>query len=240
MEFNNTTNESGLIQDISFWTGVDLNEYTLKERTRQINQWYLTVVSWIFEADGRWQWDDANQTTRPCATANLVSGQQSYRVLRAIPSSSQDWLQVSRVEILDSNDNGIKLFPIDEKDIVGRDLNEFMNTNGIPQYYDFSGNSIFLYPATNYNKSNSLQIYFKRAPLKFNSTDTTKQPGFASIYHKILSLGASYDFALAKNLDNRDILRQEITVLKKGLKDFYSNRDKYEKTQLTRLKRNYK
>lgn len=238
MKFNNNTTDS-LIADITFWTGSDLVEYSLDERTRNVNQWYLQTASWIFEADGRWQWDDANQTDRPCATTSLVSGQKDYQVLTANPNSTQDWLQVERVELLDENGDTYKLRPLDQKDISGS-LDEFMNTNGQPTYYDFKGNSIFLYPATNYAKENGLNIYFKRSPLQFISTDTTKQPGFASPYHRILSLGASYDFAVKMSLNNAGAIRQELEILKKGLKDFYSNRDKYEKLQLKRAYKSYK
>jgi len=239
MKYSDETNLQGLIQDITFWTGADTSEYPLAERNRNINQWYLQTAAWIFEADGRWQWDDANQTNRPCATTNLVSGQKGYQVLTASPSSGKDWLQVDRVELTDENDNEYKLHPLDQND-TGSALDEFMETNGTPKHYDFRGNSIFLYPASDYDKDAGLSIYFKRSPLQFESTDTTKQPGFASPYHRILSLGASYDFALSKGLKNTNSIRQELEILKKGLKDFYRNRDKYEKLQLKRVHKSYK
>ena len=226
--------------DISFITGTGTSEYEAADRVRNVNNWYLQVASWIFEADGRWQWDDANQTNMPSATTNLVSDQKDYLILAASPSSGQDWLQIDRVEITDDNDEQREIMPLDQTDLKGVALDEFMDTPQQPEYYDFRGNSIFLYPAPNYNKSGGLTVYFKRSPLLFATTDTTKQPGFATPYHKILSLGASYDWAVSKGDNNIDRIRQELEILKKGLKDFYSKRDKYEIPKLKRRYSSYK
>lgn len=240
MEFSDTNKKQGLIQDITFLTGVDTDAFTIEDRTRNINQWYSQVASWIFETDGRWQWDDTNHTDRPMATTGLVSGQQEYQILSASPDSGKDFLQLERVEIISSDDIKKKLYPLDQKDIRGRSLEEFLDENGTPQYFDLRGSSIFLYPASDYDKSSGLRIYFKRSPLEFSSDDTTKEPGFAKPYHRILSLGASYDWAVAKNENNVNMLRQELEQYKKGLKDFYRNRDKYEKLKINRVYKSYR
>jgi len=239
MVYSDTSTNLGLIQDITFLTGVGTTQYTLADRTRNINNWYLKTTSWIITADGRWQWDDANQTDRPCATTDLVNGQQDYKVIIGSPSTTQDWLEIDRVEILDSNGDAKVLTPIDQNDI-GQALTEFLDTDGTPRYFDFRGGSIFLYSAPNYNSTGGLTIYFKRSPLLFASTDTTKRPGFATPFHKILSLGASYDWAMAKNSGNRDVIRQELEILKNELIDFYSKRAKYERPRLSRAYKNYK
>ena len=54
MQFSDTTNNLGIIQDITFKTGVSTNQYTIADRTRNINNWYMRVTGWILEADGRW------------------------------------------------------------------------------------------------------------------------------------------------------------------------------------------
>lgn len=240
MVFSDTTNSLGLIQDITFITGAGLSQYEIEDRTRNINNWYLQVASWIFEADGRWQWDDANQTDRPCATTNLVKDQKGYGILSASPSAGKDWLEIERVEITDENGEEREIRPIDQTDLEGIALDEFMDSSGKPEYFDFRGGSVYLYPASNYNKDDSLTIYFKRSPLVFSSTDTTKTPGFATPFHKLLSLGASYDWALAKGDTNVDRIRQEIEVLKQNLKNFYSKRSKYERPKLTHKYTNFK
>jgi len=118
-------------------------------------------------------------------------------------------------------------------------MDEFEETDGVPKYFDFRGASVFLYPAPNYSQASSLIAYFNRAPLAFTASDTTKKPGFASIFHRILSLGASYDWNLTNKKDVNN-LRQEIAVMEEDIKQYYSKRDKYEKKMLTRAKGNFK
>jgi len=45
-----------------------------------------------------------------------------------------------------------------------------------------------------------LMVRGKRLPSYFASDDTTKEPGFNPLYHNYLSIGASYDFALANGM----------------------------------------
>ena len=239
MVYSDTSTNLGIIQDITFKTGVGTSQYTLADRTRSINNWYMKVVNWIIEADGRWQWDDTNQTDRPCASTDLVDGQQDYTVLNAKPSTIQDWLQIDRVEILDSNDNAIEITPIDQTE-VKQALTEFQDTDAQPMYYDFRGNSVYFYPAPNYDSTKGLTVYFKRAPLVFAASDTTKKPGFASTFHEILSLGAKYDWEVAKAPEKSEQTLRDITIMEQRIKQFYSKRNKYERPKLRRSINNYK
>lgn len=239
MVFSDTSKNLGLIQDITFLTKTNTTNYPTADRTRNINNWYSKVVSWIIQANGRWKWDDSNQTNRPTATANLVDGQQDYSVINKTPDADQDWLQIDRVDILDSDGNGIKLLPIDQSDI-GMALSEFNETDGTPKYFDFNGSNIFLYPAPNYDKASGLVASFNRAPLAFADTDTTKKAGFASIFHRVLSLGASYDWALVNSKNMVSNLREEIAVMKEDIKKHYGTRDKYEIKKIARAYQNFK
>jgi hypothetical protein len=250
MVFSDTSTNLGLIQSITFLSGADLNSYLVADRTRNINDWYGKVVSWIFEADGRWQWDDSNQTNSPTATADLVSGQKDYLLLTASPTASQDWLRPLRVEILDENDNKIALTSLDLHDIPFA-YDDYYSTNGTPEKFDVRDNSLYLFPAPDYNKTNGLIVYFQRAPLLFAASDTTKKPGFASIFHKVLSLGASYDWLFSKGDSVKaNQIKNEIEILnadgkviggiRKDIINFYSKRNKYEKPVIRRAYSNYK
>lgn len=192
------------------------------------------------EADGRWQWDDANHTNQPVATFDLVNGQEDYAVMVPAPTVLQDWLLVEQVEILDANDEGILLQPIDKRDPKVA-WSEFQEDNSTPRYYDFQGASIYLKPNPNYDKTNGGIITFKRHPSYFEITDTTKRPGFARLFHRFLSFSASYDwFVKIGNINKANVMKNEMLSLEVAIKKHYSKRSKFEVPKLARAYKQYK
>lgn len=182
------------------------------------------------QSDGRWQWDDENATDSdgtvrglPIATTALVANQQDYTL--AITH-----LQIERVEVLDNSTPTPawhKLKPIDQADVYGQSLSGFLNTAGLPTYYDKLGNSFFLYPAPNYSQAASLKIWFKRPPSYFLTSDTTnKSPGFNQLYHELIPLWVAYNFALANGKSNANGIMAQIQLKEDALHDDYSVRDK--------------
>lgn len=182
------------------------------------------------------QWDDTNHTDQPISVANLVASQQDYGVFTAAPSALQDWLMIDRVTILDSNGNEKDLTPIDRKDIPAP--GEYMETAGAPSQYDFNGSQVLLYPAPNYASTGGMKIYFNRAPSYFASTDTTKRPGFATIFHDYLSLYATQQWNITKKGDYglQPLLdKKELEIAK-----FYSKRNRVEVPRISRAYSNFK
>lgn len=252
MQFSDTTNRTGLIQDcedvLSLGAaGISGNSTLLGTFTRWINEGYSIAANIIMRADGRMQWDDTNHTNLPTATFDLVNGQKDYTILSATPTALQDWLEMERLEINDGNNNWILLKKIDEKDIPIAET-EFQDVDSIPRWFDFKGNSIFLYPAPNYNSTGGGLIYFNRAPSYFSASDTTKRPGFATHFHQFLSMYASYKFGLVKGLAITNSLRNELgsfeagreTGMSKNLADFYRGRNKFEIPVIKRQYQKYR
>jgi len=239
MQFNDSTNENGLIQDITSITGASTTQYTLKERTRDINNAYSRMAYLIIQSDGRMQWDDTNHTDQPISQDDLVDGQEDYNVFEAAPSALEDWLTIQQVEITSSDDLGVKLRPMDKRNTSAA-WTEFNKTDGQPIYYDFNGTSILLKPNPNYDKTDGLTIYFQRSPSYFASTDTTKRPGFASIFHPYLSLSASYRWARDKGLANRDVIKRDIDEMEVAIQKQYSNRSRYQVPVIHRAYKSYK
>ena len=62
----------------------------------------------------------------------------------------------------------------------------------------------------------------------FVATDTTQEPGFASNFHRILSLGASFDFE--EDTVKKNFFLGQIRELKEELVEFYSTRNVEYKT----------
>ncbi len=179
------------------------------------------VASIIMKSDGRWEWDDENNTDLPIATTALVSGQQDYAL-------TVSHLDIVRAEILDNGTTPQwhKLIPIDQADIYDTALSSFLSSNGLPVYYDKLANSAFLYPIPNYSQSASLKVYFQRPPSYFLTSDTTKTPGFNSLYHDLIPLWIAYKFGLANGKSNVQGLMQEITLREEALREDYALRAK--------------
>lgn len=222
---------SEIVEDINFFCSTTTATYSAANVVRNVNNWYKKCISWILEADNRWQFDDSNNTDLPIATTDLVSGQDNY-------SFGSDWLKVLRIDVKDSAGAWITLSPIDQSDIIGA-YDSFEDTDGTPKYFDTVGGSIILKPATSYASADGLKVFFQRSGDDFTVSDTTKTPGFSANFHRVISLGASYDWAIVNNPSKATTLRSEIEQLKTELQTFYGERAKYEKTQLTPKTENY-
>ena len=225
MKFNDTSSETGICQFIDFQCHTDTTSYPLKDKARNCNVWYRKAVTWVREAPSDWQYDDSNldtstdyPTALPIWTTKLVGNTQNYK----LPSTAQ---KVERVEVLDDDANYQIVLPIDKEQITDKAMSEFEETAGLPEYYDMVGASVVLYPkpGTSFiTTTNGLKVYVARDIDEFYSTDTTQEPGFVSNFHRIISLGGSYDFE--EDPTKKNYLLAQIKELKDGIKEFYSTR----------------
>jgi hypothetical protein len=211
----------------------DSTSFTTADITVSANNAQDRVVALIREAEGRWQWDDGNQTDLPIATTPLVANQQDYTL-------DLTHLELERLERKDSDGYWAQLMPIDPADLYQQSETSFLMTAGVPAYYDKVGSTVKLYPKPDYSQDASLKAYYKRGPEYFLVSDTTKAPGFASLFHRILPLYAAYDFALINQLPIMDDLEKEIFKLENGVVDHYARRDRDDKLQLRTNVHNYR
>lgn len=254
--FSDTTNKQGLIQECEFSVFGD-NGYgrisgdanLLATFTRLINERLNIVAHLIMQADGRWQWDDNNNTDYPIAVTSLgvtVGGeQQDY----TFPVT---FLKILRVEVLDNAGNWNKLMPIDQANIYDQSLTDFLKTAGHPIYYDAQGNSIFLYPkplGTAVTAVGGLKVYFQRPPSYFVTIDTTKVPGINSLHHKLIALGASLDYARTNSLPVaggvmrggfKTGLLAEVSDGEQRLQDEYALREKDDHVRISAKQYNFR
>lgn len=215
MQFSDTTSDQGLVQDARWLVGANASSYPIKDLTRNINRRHEEAVALIFESDGRWQYTDSNNT-EGIYTDDLVSGTQSYDILVS-------HLRITRVEIKNTDGNYARLQVLDQNDVLTT-LTDYEKTDGTPRFYDLVGNKMYLYPAPNYASVDGLKSWFQTGPSLFTTTDTTKVPGFASLFHRYLSLGAAVDYANAKQLDNRNRLKEELDEMRDAMQHFYNRR----------------
>ena len=233
MIFSDTALYQGILQDIDFLLfgeSTGSSAYATADKTRNVNRHLDDVVALILQSDGRWQWDDTNNTNLPIGTTTLVDSQQDYSITGAT------FLDVLRVEVLDSSGNYNLLTPIDQSEVTDQALSEFQKTAGMPRYYDKVGDSIFLYPKPSTSlvtASAGLKVYFQRGASYFAATDTTKVPGFAAPFHRILSVGAALDYAYANDMANKiRVLEPQLLKLQTALATFYSQRSRDENVRM--------
>lgn len=201
----------------------------------EINAAYNRVISLVIKADGRWQWDDSNQTDLPVATTALVSGQRDYTL-------STSHLKILRVRLKDTSGNWKVLPPVDSEDENYSELME-SPTTGIPSVHDKSGASILLGVTPNFSQLASLELTFQRGPAEFTSGEVatgTKQPGFNSLYHVLIPLWVTYNYWLVNDQNLCSGFMKEIMAKEDALKNDYSLRGKDDKPRLRVLYQNNK
>ena len=241
---------------IYFLTGTDVNSYTRANMNLSVNRALERVVSLINRSDSRWQWDDSNYTDLPSATLTITSGQQQY-------SLATTHLSIDRIEVKDSSGSWRKLKPIDQSLITrdreqalalgestpstGR-TGAYKSGTGTPSEYDVRGINFFLFPTPNFTQSSSIRIYFTRSPLLYDYTananagqfsdttgsgETIDAPGFNSLFHDIIALWSSYDYAFAFGKQNTNAIFAEILRKEDELQKFYGMRNRDERPRLS-------
>jgi len=228
MQFSDSSGKDGIVEEIDFLLQLKnpTTDYPIAQKTRNVNRGLDRMVALVLQADNNWEWDDSNHTDLPIATANLTSGQRDY----GFPAS---YLRVSKILIKDKAGNWQELDPISKHGAYGEKLHK-EDLTGTPLRYDVQGRSIFLDPEPDYNSTGGLKVHFQRTVDYFTTADTTQSPGFASPFHRLLSLYASHDYALAHSLWSKmKVFKNEIQILEAGLMEHYASRKRDEQPRLT-------
>lgn len=227
MQFSDTSNLTGIVEKIDFELGTDSNTYTLKDKARECNLAMDEVYNIIFKTDQTFQFDDNNSTDLPIATTDLNQNQTDY-------TFDVDHLKVLRVEVKNSNGDWTRIKEKDLKDIE-TSIKDYRDTAGDPQYYDLFGTQIYLYPPSDTTVEGGLRVHFQRSPSQFASTDTTKKPGFASIFHEYIPIYACWSYCKAKPdlQDKASSYKFRLMELKEEIKDYYSSRNEDTRKRMT-------
>lgn len=209
---------TNLKADVHFFCGSTSASYPDADIIRNINTAYQDVARLIWSSAGGWQFDDSNATTLPIARTTMVHEQQDY----SLPTTSQ---RVEVVVVKDSGGNWQRLRPFDIHDTTIAP-EEYLETAGLPLYYDMVGRSIMLYPKPSSaycTLASGLGVYISRDVTEFAVTASSATPGFAVPFHRILAYAAAIDFEQDSN--SRQILIAQKDRLEKAMIDFYGKRD---------------
>ena len=210
--------------------------YPTSEIVTSANRAQERVTGLIREAQNRWQWDDSTYADLSIATTTLVDNQQDYEL-------DPTHYRIQRVELKDQDGNWNKLDSLDQADVYNQSLTDFLKTAGLPKYYDKVGNSIFLYPkpaAANVTETAGLKVFYERGPDYFETTDTSKTPGFNTLFHSLIPLWCAYDFAFINSMPIADSIIGRITLMEEDLKTYYSLRDEDDRIGLKVRRYNFR
>lgn len=234
MQFSDTTNNTGILQQARSLMRVDATQWPTYKVVNSVNNWLDTVTGYAIGADRSFQWDDTNHTKLPIGTTNLVANQSDYSFLT--DEQGNAILNLTRIDILDSDGNYRQLELIDQANITGA-LDEFESTAGKPKYYDkIADNIIRLYPKPSASVTSGLKFHFQRAASYFADTDTTKQPGVAPLLHRGFVIAAAYDGALTLGLQNLNTLQLELQKEEAKMKAYFEIRNTDMNKRLTPFK----
>lgn len=229
MQFNSHATNQDIVSEMNDLCNSDNNSFPLASKTRRVNAAMDRFFTLAFQTDGRWNFDDINQTTAPLESIDLVSGTEKY----ALDTFTSEIIKVLRVEILDSSGNGYQLEQLDEDAIDYQSLPEFNETAGAPQGYRLFGKYIYLYPKPDYNSTNGLSLYFSRNKSAFVTTDTTKQPGIPSIFHHYICRLASLPYLIEYQKPQKNDIAGLVEKDEQAILQYFGKRNEEDRKIIT-------
>lgn len=213
-------NTQGLFDDINFLLGTTDTNFSGTDKYRSINRWYKDIYGQILRAMGDFGVQETN------ATATLTADVGKYYL-------NQDVLTLNRVEILydpsASDLNWVRATPLPQSEIVSSitlsaDIGESFSP--LAPYYDFyeyAGSPYLeLYPVPFSATTGGLKFWYNGNLTELSASAMI--PVIAEPYHRILSFGASYDWAMSRDQRKANSLRAELDRLMKECIKYYKTR----------------
>lgn len=200
MQFSDTTNKNGLIQECEFWCNlgdgtISGDATLLKQFASRINRAGDKLMPLLIGKGDKMRWDDTNHTDLPIGTFNLVSGQGDYQILT--DDNSIPVVNFTDLMILDSSSateyRHLPKMTMDDPRAL-RAMSANPTDSGIPSAWLEVGNTIFFDVEPNYNATNGGKVFFERMADQFTSADTTQTPGIPAQFHYLYALHASDDW----------------------------------------------
>lgn len=229
--FNDTTTKRGIIQAIERRIfpndagRISGNATLLAEWTAEVNLALDKALALIFEVCGTWNFDDSGHTKYPIITTNLVAGQRDYTFLT--DQQGNLVLDIHRVLVKTEDGIYIDMTPVDvQSDHRTWGFTDGRDQQGTPDEYDKTANGIFLDRIPSYSADDGLKVYINREASYFLTTDTTKKPGFAGLFHEYLAIEPSAKYAGIHTLKNADRLERELLKIEKAMRGYFARRER--------------
>jgi len=234
--FSDTVTNLGILQQVRVMARVDATQWPTANVVNSCNNWLNHIFTRGKVLDRRFQLDDTNHTKLPRGTTNLVANQSEYSFLT--DEQGNRITNLTRIDILDASGLWRQLIPIDQAQLEGIALNEWMKVASLPAYYDkIADNVIRLYPSPAVSVTSGIMYYFQRSPSYFVATDTTKQPGVADDLHRGFIVASAYDVAFTLGLPNLQALSVELQKEEAVIDEYFASRETDEVLKLTTKRR---
>jgi len=231
MKLSSSADATGLIEDIDFFLGTNSTNYTTNDKKRNINRWYQKVVAIILESMDEWTFQEES------ATASLVADQQEY-------SFPTDILKIDRIEVTYDGSNWYKAEPFtraeySETSEAAAIADNFTSTEPFYNVRETDGTGyVELFPIPSSAVTNGLKIWYTKEITELSAN--ADEPAFNEMFHRILSLGATYDWSIKEDLTKKAAaLRTDINMMMEDLKKFYGSRQEDRHVRLRAASENY-
>lgn len=226
MKFNPTDKSDSIIGDIDFLLFGDsstLNtDYSLTDRTRNVNIALDEIVADLYRADPNYLWDDTTNTDFPFATVAITSGLDHYSL---IDSTAVIW----SVRMKDASGHFKTLTPRLRSEFSSEEL----ESTGTPESYYKMGSAIFPVPIPNYSYASGVELAFQRGANHFTTSSTDAEPGFNPQFHQYLSVSASLRYAVSHGMTKKvRELRGEKALIQQAVAIHYQRRSPDDRVRL--------
>jgi hypothetical protein len=235
MQFSDTTNKQGLLQDCEFWTGfgdgVITGDATLKATfTRLMNVKNAEVQAELQLLTGSSAgFEDTNYSDEQFSFFDIENGEHAHQFLTDADGNTIS--DITGVLILPSA-TSTEFVKLDKLTADTPKAEFVMSPNpsnvGIPSAYLEKNNTIYFDTVPNYEKAAGGKLFYRLVPSYFVPGDTTKKPGFAEGYHSILSVGGSLKWLLVNKPEATLLITaatRELADLRAGLKAYTKQRN---------------
>lgn len=244
LQFSDTTNKNGIIQQIERKCGFndgDISGNTLRmaQFTADVNLAFDNLLAIIFKLGGEWNYDDSNHTDYPIITTDLVDGQRDYSF--TADENGNIILGIYKVQVL--VDGVYKdIIPVDQQsqDEDVKTLTDGQDLEGTPYRYDKTANGIFLDLVPDANVTDGLKIFINREASYFTVSDTTKKPGVDGLVHEYFVYEPAYKYARDKRLANKNDLKEGLAEEVEKINNRYGRRERDIPRKMTPLVENNK
>lgn len=214
-------NLADIASKVRFDTNTDTTSYTDANLLININIWYQKVVSMILESQDESDFDDSN------VIATYPVYERVLAVRRDYAFSTAAWaavgkegaanasaaailpLKIKRLDVTYDGVNWYKAEPIDDGEInygLGNEATTDQNFVLTNPRYDVRSNAVFIYPlatAAQVTAGAKMRLETERNVIPFTSGDLsagTAVPGFDAPFHPIVADGASFEYAVSRQL----------------------------------------
>lgn len=222
MLYNDTSNKTGICQEIDDICGSNTISYPLEAKNRRLNGALDDYVLLAVKEGSGWSVEDTGETDLPIARHNIASGTADT----AFPN---ELLVIEKVEILTSSTGTVY------SEISNVEQLDPNAGSGIPREYKKVGNSIILSPTPNYSATLGLRIHYRRG---FNystlsgSSFTPTSPGIPSVFHMWLARKAALPYLVDKQKANKNDVAALIQEGNQMIISYFGQRPKDVKRRL--------